>query len=410
MAGVRSGDRILAADGEPLRDLIDWRWHASGPVVTVEFERAGVVREATLRRDRGSWGVEFADVVFDGIRTCRNACEFCFVSQLPPGLRPSLYVRDDDFRLSFLSGNFITLTNLTDDDVDRIVEQRLSPLYVSLHAVRPDVRSRLIACRGEDLAVQRASSLLAAGIRLHVQIVLVPGTNDGDVLDETLSWLVGRGGVESVGIVPLGFTAHQESYAESFGVERSRAVLQQVCSMQPTRSERGRWIQLADEFYLAAGEPIPDDDAYGDYPQLENGIGLTRLFSDGWDACEVDRSASSAGAAIVLCTGELFAPVLACLLDRRALECVSVLPVPNVFFGGGVNVTGLLTGQDLARTISEDVSNRGDARYLVPDCILNEDGLTLDGLAADDLSADSAADVQIVPAGPVALARALSAR
>ncbi|MDP2233460.1 MAG: PDZ domain-containing protein, partial [Actinomycetota bacterium] len=213
-AGVRPAERILRANGRVLTDVIAWWWESDGASVTVTIAGSDdTVREVVLARDAAEpWGIDFATALFDEVRTCRNTCAFCFMAQLPRGLRRALYVRDDDFRLSFLSGNFITLTNLGDHDVARITGEHLSPLHVSLHAVTPAVRERLV-CAREDRALIRFDELIEGGIDLHVQIVLVPGENDGAELEATLTWLAEREGVLSVGIVPLGYTAHQQRFS-----------------------------------------------------------------------------------------------------------------------------------------------------------------------------------------------------
>ncbi|MDP2400358.1 MAG: DUF512 domain-containing protein, partial [Actinomycetota bacterium] len=283
-AGVRPGDRIVAADGAPLADIIDWQWYAADAEVAISIaDTTGSVRDALLVRAADEpWGIEWSATLFDGVRTCRNSCAFCFMMQLPKGLRPALYLRDDDFRLSFLHGNFVTLTNLAEADVARMSEQHLSPLYVSLHAVDPDVRARLI-CAREDRALERFDELLDAGIDLHVQIVLVPGVNDGERLDETLTWLAEREGVVSVGVVPLGYTRHQEIFASSYTHQLAAAtVIEQVQRWQFAMRERDgvTWVHLADEFYLNARAPLPRTEWYDDYPQYENGIGIVRAFVD----------------------------------------------------------------------------------------------------------------------------------
>ena len=208
LAGLIAGDIVLAVEAAPVADVIDWQWFSSESeiVLTVQRDDASV-EDVLLSRDADvAWGIEFSERLFDGVRTCRNGCEFCFVTQLPSGLRKSLYVRDDDFRLSFLDGNFITLTNLVDADINRIIEQRLSPLYVSLHSIHDEIRERLIAPRDRCNALERFDELIENGIELHVQIVLVPGVNDGEDLDATLTWLASRQGVVSVGTVPVGYT------------------------------------------------------------------------------------------------------------------------------------------------------------------------------------------------------------
>lgn len=401
---VEVGDMILAAQGARVRDVIDWQWLADGDSVSLQVVKPGnVTEEFVLTREPGeAWGIAFTETVFDGVRTCRNRCAFCFMAQLPKGLRRALYLRDDDFRLSFLQGNFITLTNLSPEDVARIAEQQLSPLYVSVHAVDTEVRRKLV-CAKEDRALKRIDQLLDAGIDLHTQIVLVPGVNDGAVLDETLTWLAQREGVLSVGIVPLGYTAHQQRFPASFeDPTAARAVIAQVSAWQDASRERDSmtWVHLADEFYLNAGVEVPPDTTYDGYPQYENGIGMVRSFRDDVTRTREELSAAAqavraGGAHVVLVSGALFAPVL-----RQALADVSadpsdvgVLAVENRFFGGNVSVTGLLVGADLVPAIS---STPEGSIVLVPDVVLNADGLLLDDVLGSELGIRTSRDVRLV--------------
>ena len=403
-AGIFAGDLVLGVEGHRLRDVIDWLWLTADTPVRVTVRRGA--HEQTLRLDRSydeELGVEFADVVFDGIRTCDNACLFCFVSQLPRGLRPSLYVRDDDFRLSFLTGNFVTLTNVTDDDVARILEQRLSPLYVSLHAVDIDVRTSLVCASAEDRTLERIDELAAGGIEMHAQIVLVPGVNDGEQLQRTLEWLAARDAVASVGVVPLGYTSSQQRFARSY--EDRDAAASVLDSLELWRAgmadERGmRWVYAADEFYLAAGREFPTADDYDGYPQFENGIGMARAFLDEFEEAVVMADgtppAGEPARPVALVTGELFAPVLRRLVPGLGDLGVEprVLAVPNRFMGGDVSVAGLLTGRDVVEAVRDDL---GGPVYLVPDVVVNSDGLMLDDIPAADLSRLSGKDVRLVP-------------
>jgi putative radical SAM enzyme (TIGR03279 family) len=412
-AGIRAGETLLDVDGEVLRDVVDWRWlTADGP-----FEvrvRAADGRERHVRVEPawdGQPGVGFVAPLFDGVRECENACEFCFVSQLPPGMRPSLYVRDDDYRLSFLSGNFITLTNLSEEDTERIVEQRLSPLHWSLHATEADVRRGLVCATGEDRALEHADALLTAGIELHVQIVLVPGVNDGEVLERTLAWLAERPGIASVGVVPLGYTRHQSRYAASYGEADAAGAV--IDALDPWRArmgaERGvRWVHAADELYLSVGRDLPPAAAYDDFPQYENGIGLVRTFLDGWDAAvdALPPSVGPLGGEVTLVTGEMFAPVLGECVESAATKGLRarVLAVPNRLMGGNVAVAGLLAAADIAEAIRSDA---GKGPYLVPDVVLNTDGVTLDDVAERDLPALCGGDVRVVSSDAAELVAAI---
>ena len=294
-AGFEPGCFVTSVDGQPLRDLIDWRWLASDDEVELGYiDLDGEAGTVELERGEGeAWGLEFEGVVFDGVKQCRNACTFCFMRQLPDRMRPSLSLRDDDFRLSFLSGTFVTLTNLSADDEARIVEQRISPLRVSLHAADADVRRMMIG-RHAQHGIEALDRLLAEGIEFHAQIVLVPEQNDGDVLADTLSWAYARPGILDVCIVPLGFTKHQECFKCSFNDPASaRAVLDAITPFQRRAlEERGTpWVFAADEFYRNAYgshllENLPPTEAYGDFAMFEDGVGIVRSFVDDWRDAE----------------------------------------------------------------------------------------------------------------------------
>lgn len=406
-AGMRPGDRVLAVDGASVDDVLEWQWLTDGDAAEVTIaSEDGARRVATLGREpHEPWGVSFSETLFDGVRTCANGCSFCFVMQLPAGMRPALYVRDDDFRLSFLHGNFITATNLTDDDVERIASQHLSPLHVSVHAVDPEVR-RTLVCARDDRALERVDQLLDAGIDLHVQIVLVPGVNDGEQLDRTLTWLAEREGIVSVGIVPVGYTRHQTRITASFNEPLAAAtVISQVQRWQFESRDRDgvSWVHLADEFYLNARAPFPTAEWYDGFPQYENGIGMVRGFVD--EVTERRETLSAAVAALpaeaealTVVTGVMAATTVAGALNAlEAAGRVRLLAVPNRFFGGNVAVTGLLIGADLADAIRADAAHLGHSTaYVLPDVIFNADGVTLDDLTLDDLRERSGTDVRVV--------------
>lgn len=417
-AGLAPGDRILGVDGHPVADVLDWGWYTDEDTVTVAVLRhGGAAEDVRLFREGATpWGVMFADPLFDGVRRCVNSCAFCFMRQLPAGMRPALYVRDDDFRLSFLQGNFVTLTNLDDSDVERITEQGLSPLYVSVHAVTPKVRDTLV-CAREDRALERIDALLDAGIDLHVQIVLVPGVNDGEELDRTLTWLAEREGIVSVGIVPLGFTRHQEGFTCSYEEPIAAAtVIQQVQKWQFAMRERDNvtWVHLADEFYLNARAPFPTTEWYDDFPQYENGIGMVRTFGDEASALREEFAGAVAALpcdaeSVTIVTGMMAATTLAGALNAfDAAGRIRLLVVPNRFFGGNVSVTGLLTGEDLVSAFECDRNGlRTPTAYLLPDVVFNAEGLTLDGFDLERIREDSGTDVRVVPSDAAGLLRGL---
>ncbi|MDP2183219.1 MAG: DUF512 domain-containing protein [Actinomycetota bacterium] len=411
-ASIQPDDVLLAVDGTPITDIIEWQWLTDGPAVRVTLERAGAGRidTALSRAAAAPWGIHFAEEIFDAVRTCDNRCEFCFMTQLPGGLRPALYVRDDDYRLSFLHGNFITLTNLTDADVERIAGQHLSPLYVSLHAIGAGVRARLMGARS-DSALARFDELLDAGIDLHVQIVLVPDVNDGEILEQTLTWLAEREGVASVGVVPLGYTRHQTRYTESFeSASAAAAVIEQIERWQAAFRKRDGvgHVYAADEFFLNAGHTLPAWEVYDEFPQYENGIGLARAFVD--EFAEAAAAASCAQpdlAGTRILTGELAAPLLrdAVASLGEPVADVIVIEVRNDFFGGNVSVAGLLAASDIVAAIRADAT--GGRAYLLPDVIFNADGLTLDDVTLDDLIQDSGANICVVSCDAAGLAGVL---
>jgi len=368
--GIRSGDEVLSIDGHVLRDVIDYQYYAAEEDLEMVVRRKGVTRHFSLRRKYGEdLGIEFTSPVFNGMRHCSNQCEFCFVNQMPPGLRRSLYVKDDDYRYSFLYGNFITLSNLTDNDWVRLAQQRLSPLYVSVHATDAAIRRRLLRNPTTPDIVPQLIRLGNLGIKVHAQIVVCPGVNDGDVLEQTITDLVGLWPVVvSIAIVPVGLTRFYKGKIRTLAREDACRLIERYGASQSARYRclyGVGLVYLADEVYFLAGEPMPAAHEYDDYPQLENGVGLTRLFLDEWDELRAEVTGGSATYAnVAIATGTLFAP----LMDQIAGEMervlgvgISVHPVVNRFFGSMVTVAGLLTGQDVVHAF------RGKSR---PDLLL----------------------------------------
>ena len=386
-AGFEPGCYLTSVDGQPLRDIIDWRWLSDGDAIEVGYiDLDGENGEVELEREPGeSWGFEFADALFDSVKTCRNGCIFCFMQQLPRDVRGSLVLRDDDFRLSFLQGTFVTLTNLSAEDEERIKEQFISPLRVSLHAANPEVRRRIIG-RHADWGLAALERLLDAGIQVHAQIVLMPGINDGDVLRETLEWAWQRPNILSVGIVPLGFTKHQTRFEKSFTAPQdARAVIEAIGPFQQqARAERGNpWVYAADEFYgnafgAATPEQVPPASDYGDYEMFEDGIGIIRSYVDEFREAQENglmaRCAEALKAADAhprYIIGEAMQPFLDRMLEESPLRGhLSALTVANRYFGGNVNVTGLLTGQDIAAAIA---ASPDEGLFLIPSVVFNQD-------------------------------------
>lgn len=355
-AKVLPGDGLLAIAGHAPRDVIDVQIYTAEPEFTLLIERAGKQLTLPVRRRYGEpLGLSFENELFDGpIRACRNACEFCFVSQMPPGMRAPLYVKDDDYRLSFLHGNYITLTNLDEADWERIAEQYLSPLYVSVHATEPDVRGGLMRNpRAGDILAQ-LDRLAGDGIIVHTQAVLAPGRNDGAHLDRTIADLAARyPAVATLTVVPVGLTRWRRDTLRPYTDAEAAAVLQQTLAWQTRlRAELGvGFVYPSDEWFLRAGVPIPPPDAYdGLLPALvENGVGMVRLFLDGWPATQ-RRLADLGGPRQTWVTGALFAPTLRAQAAEFAAATgldVTVVAAPNRTFGETVTVAGLLTVADV---------------------------------------------------------------
>lgn len=413
-AGLRAGDRLLAANGHLLRDVLDWSFYADGAAVTVRLRRGAEEQTVRLRRPAGAdWGIAFAEPLFDGLRRCANRCLFCFMDQLPPNWRRTLYLRDDDYRLSFLYGNFVTLTNLRPADWERLAEQRLSPLYLSVHATEPDLRRRLLGRQRAPDVGEQIERLGRLRIAVHTQIVLCPGLNDGPHLERTVADLRRLyPTVESVSLVPVGLTRYRvlppaglEGVApalRSYTTAEAGDLLAWALPRQRAlRRELGcGFLYPADEFYLLAGRPLPSARAYDGFPQLENGVGLARLLVDDW--ARVRRRLSAAAPAparrgrAVLASGTLIAPLLRTMAQELA-AClpgldVEVVPVENVTFGPSVTVAGLLTGAAFRAGLR---AARGDL-FLLPAAAFDAQGRTLDDVTVMELEAELGRPIVLV--------------
>ena len=412
-AGLQPLDRVLTLNGAALRDAIDFQFHAGEPMLRLGLERDGAHRLLTIVRTGSDLGVELTAPRAGDIATCANKCVFCFIHQLPKGMRKSLYVKDDDYRLSFLHGNYITLTDLAEDAFERIVEQRLSPLYVSVHATDPDLRHRLLGNpRRSAEILPRLERLAKARIRVHAQIVLCPDLNDGPHLARTVAELAPlHPHVATTAIVPVGLTRHRQRLPDLrvLTADEAAALVATVEGWQRDflATLGSRFVFLSDEVYLVAGRPLPAASSYEGFPVIEDGIGLVRRFEDGWLRSLARRHARRVVRDATLVTGELFAPrlrALAATLDDGARARVAA--VPNDFFGRGIGVTGLLTGIDIQRALAA----RGDLgeTVLVPAVTIRDgDGVFLDDMTPADLARDLGVDVTIVDPAPGALLDAL---
>src|SRR2546430_5830615 len=284
-AGLRPGDELVALNGEAPRDIIRYRVLADEAVVDLDVRRGGLEQAVRVEKREGEpLGAEVQSALFDQVRTCDNHCEFCFIFQLPKGLRPSLYVKDDDYRLSFLYGNFTTLTRFTEADLERVVAEGLSPLFVSIHATDPDVRATMLRNRRGATSLRWLRALLDQGVEVHGQVVVCPGVNDGDVLDDTLTGILDEyPELATLCVVPLGVSRHStKSSLRVHTTAEAAAVVDLVEAWQKVfASTLGRRVAfVADEYYVLADRPFPESDAYVGFPQHENGVGMARTFAD----------------------------------------------------------------------------------------------------------------------------------
>lgn len=391
-AGLRPGDRLESINRHRIKDLIDFHFHAADrQVLDCRFRRDS--QSMRVRIQRGGldpFGLRFAPMRFRG---CGNHCEFCFVDQNPEGLRETLYFKDEDYRLSFLYGNYVTLTRVSAKDLRRIAGQRLSPLYISVHAADPGVRARLLGLRKNDRLLEKIRFLSRHGIQMHAQIVVCPGVNDGAVLNETVQALsVFRPRMRSIAVVPVGLTRHRRN------LPRIRAVDGPVASeiLRTVRPMQARFLKetgepfsyCADELYLLSGESIPGAGHYGDYWQIDNGVGMVRAFLSEFRHSRRHFPPSFARRSpYAVVTGKLAGPVLRRevmpFLTRIGNAAFRLVEVPNRFFGDSVTVSGLLTGRDISEALK---GIPRDHTGLVPMNCLNSDGLFLDGWTMERLS------------------------
>lgn len=399
-AGILQGDRLISVNGHEIVDVLDFRFRTSEGLLLLMVQRSGrgLLQKKLLYEEGQDLGIELEDF---RAKPCNNKCVFCFVDQLPRGVRHSLKFKDDDFRLSFLHGNYLTLTNLSEAEIDRIIEQRLSPLFVSVHATDPEVRARMLGRPLAHCGLEPMLRLIRGGISIHAQVVLCPGINDGRILDRTILDLSEyHPALASVAIVPLGtsrFRSNLPTLVEVNPVYCEQIIQQAHGLQQRLRTRLGvTFAYLADEFYLQAGIPLPASVEYDGFRLLEDGIGMVRYFDDEFRRCMRRKWAvPSEGLDGTLVTGALFFPILqryAQRIERRFGGKLRVVGAQNRFMGNKITVAGLLAGQDIAAALE----GRELGRFvLIPgECLARHDDVFLDNMSKARLAEEIGVEVR----------------
>lgn len=398
-AGVQVGDVLFRINDTPVIDLIDYEALTVRRALKLDLERGGEPLSIVLHKgEYEPLGLCFETTLMSRMMTCRNHCVFCFIDQMPKGVRSSLNVKDDDWRMSFIMGNYVTLTNVSDAEFARIIERRVSPLYVSVHATDPEIRTRIMRNPSAGRIMERLTALRDAGLRFNAQIVLCRGLNDGDVLMKTLSDLSSLApACSSVAIVPVGVTKYREGLPAlgTFDAQQSAAVIRSVEPLQREYLERfgTRLVFLSDEWYLNANLKLPEPEAYEEYEQIENGVGLLRMFEEDFRYALAERRPRTDTCKASIAGGTAAHPFFRELY--RALEPYGIItdlhPIPNRWFGGNVHVAGLVTGSDLLTELSgKDLSDP----LLIPKNMLREtEDVFLDGMTLPEV--ESALGVSI---------------
>ena len=404
------GDVLVSVNGKQIEDVFDYRYETGQDTVTLLIRKPdGELWEYEIENGGTDPGLVFENGLMSDYRSCTNACIFCFIDQMPKGMRETLYFKDDDSRLSFLQGNYITLTNMKDKDIRHIIKYHMEPINISVHTTDPELRCRMLRNRFAGRSLKHLDTLRDAGIHMNGQIVLCKGWNDGEALDKTLHDLLGYAPLmESVSVVPVGLTDYREGLCplEPFLKEDARAVIRTVEAVQEEAAERFgfHFVHASDEFYLTAGYELPEAGRYDGYPQLENGVGMLRLLGDEVDeALSEDRlpdTGSHIPEKVSAVTGVLAYPFVRRQMEKIAARFpekkLELIPVENRFFGPRITVTGLLTGKDILRALKG--RDLGD-RLLLPQCMFRSgEEVFLDDMTREEL--EQALSVRCVILGP----------
>ena len=403
--GIEPGDKLLSMNGSEISDVFDYYYYMEDEELVLLIEKpSGEQWELEIEKDEDeSLGLVFEQSLMDEYRSCRNKCMFCFIDQMPEGMRDTLYFKDDDSRLSFLQGNYITLTNMSDEDVARIVKYHLEPINISFQTTNPELRCRMLHNRFAGDALKKVDILYQGGIRMNGQIVLCKGVNDGEELERSIRDLTGYlPFLRSVSVVPVGLTKYREGLypLEPFTKEEAREVLRTIHAWQDKVYEEFglHFIHAGDEWYILAGEELPEEERYDGYLQLENGVGMLRLLFNEFEEGLQELEGDSRKREVSLATGKLAYPYLKRMLERLTEKFPHVLvhlyQIENHFFGECITVSGLITGQDLAEQLKGQ--QLGEALLLPCNMFRTGEEVFLDDFTLQDVENTLQVPVDIV--------------
>ncbi len=413
--GVLAGDILLSVNGNAINDVLDYRFHIMNSSLKLCVQRNGEILNLQITKPEYSdIGLEFSTYLMDEKKRCRNNCIFCFIDQNPQGMRETIYFKDDDERLSFLMGNYVTLTNLKEEDIQRIIKMRISPINISVHTTNPDLRVKMLRNRFAGDCLRYIKMLDEAGIALNLQFVLCKGINDGAELERSLSDLSSLNNLESIALVPSGLTGHRENLypLQPFDAESASQVIDIADRFgnQNLKAKGMRLIYPSDEFFLLSGRDIPTEDYYEGYPQLENGVGMIRSDTEEFIECLENLPEMNYNRRVTIATGEasldFISNMAALAMEKYESLTVNVCGIRNDFFGGSVTVSGLVTGGDIINQLKG--RDLGEA-LLIPSVMLRSEGdLFLDNVSLSQLSSELGVKVIVNERGGYPLCEAMT--
>ena len=405
---IEVGDYLLSVNGQEIHDIIDYRFLTADEELLLEIEKQnGEVWEIEIEKDYGEeLGIEFGGGIMDKAKSCSNKCMFCFIDQLPKGMRETLYFKDDDSRLSFLQGNFVTLTNMKEEDIQRIIKYHISPINISVHTTNPELRVKMLSNRFAGNVFERMKQLSEAGIQMNAQIVCVPEVNDKDELKRTIEDLYKLYPyVNNVAVVPIGITKYREGLAKvkTFNKETSKETIEMVNVLQKRfyKEVQEPFVRLSDEFYIVAGMEVPDEDFYNGYEQIEDGVGVTRCFINAIERDLEFLDLNSKGSYSIV-TGTLAYDEVKKAADKICSKNpkihIDVFKIINNFFGDTITVTGLLTGTDIVDQIKGKIKSKyllmSDNMFRRGYELAPESAIMLDDMTIEDIEREL--DVKVI--------------